>query len=117
MNLKMFYNLCNDNDNTLKGTYDMTTITNLQAKRDTLNLRIKTHERILIDRAAKIQGKNLTTFVLDALRSASEQAILDQTYISTNPKAFEEFVNRLDAPAQTNENLRKTMQKKAPWDN
>ena len=35
---------------------------------------------------------------------------------STSPEAFEEFVNRLNAPPQPNDRLRRTLATKAPWD-
>jgi uncharacterized protein (DUF1778 family) len=84
-------------------------------KRDTLNLRIKPEERSLIDRAAKLRGKNRTDFVLEAARAAAEDALLDQTVIRVSPKAYADFLAKLDAPPQPNEQLRKTMQTTPPW--
>jgi uncharacterized protein (DUF1778 family) len=84
--------------------------------RDTLNLRIKPELRGLIDRAAELAGKNRTDFVLDAARRAAEDALLDRTVFSVSPKAYAEFLKRLDAPLQPNDRLRRTMQAKAPWD-
>jgi uncharacterized protein (DUF1778 family) len=92
-----------------------TTITD-HPKRETLNLRIKPEERSLIDRAAKARGKNRTSFVLDAARAAAEETLLDQTIITANPKAYAEFLARLDMPPQPNERLRKTMRAQAPWE-
>lgn len=86
------------------------------SKRETLNIRIKRDERSLIDRAAKTRGKNRTDFILDAARTAAEEALLDQTLITVNPKAYAEFLKRLDMPPKPNKRLRKTMQTKAPWD-
>lgn len=86
------------------------------SKRATLNIRIKRDERSLIDRAAKTRGKNRTDFILDAARTAAEDALLDQTLIAVNPKAYAEFLKRLDMPPKPNKRLRKTMQTKAPWD-
>lgn len=60
-------------------------------KRETLNIRIKPEERGLIDRAAKTRGKNRTDFILDAVRSAAEEALLDQVIIAASPKAYAEF--------------------------
>jgi len=85
-------------------------------KRQSLNLRIKVEERGLIDRAAKTLGKNRTDFVLDAARRAAEDALLDRTIFTATPKAYAEFLARLDAPPQPNERLRKTMRTKAPWE-
>ena len=84
------------------------------AKRDTLNLRIKPEERNLIDRAAKLRGKNRTDFVLDAARVA-EDALLDQTVTRAEPEAYAAFIARLDKPPQPNERLRRTMQSPLPW--
>lgn len=85
-------------------------------KRETLNLRIKPEVRNLIDRAAKVRGKNRTDFVLDAARVAAEEALLDQAIITTSPEAYAAFLSRLDMPPRPNERLRKTMQTRAPWD-
>ena len=92
------------------------------AKRETLNLRIKREERELIDRAAKMLGKNRTEFVLDAARSAADEALLDRTVysvgsnFSVSPKAYAEFLARLDAPPQINARLVRTMKTRAPWE-
>jgi uncharacterized protein (DUF1778 family) len=60
-------------------------------KRATLNIRIKPEVRGLIDRAAELLGKNRTEFVVDAARHAAEDALLDRTVITLNPKAYREF--------------------------
>jgi uncharacterized protein (DUF1778 family) len=85
-------------------------------KRATLNLRIKPEERGFIDRAAKAVGKNRTDFVLDAARRAAEEALLDRTIFTVSPKAYAEFLARLDRPPQPNEQLRRTMKTPAPWE-
>ena len=86
------------------------------AKRETLNLRIRPEERGLIDRAARSLGKNRTDFVLDAARRAAEDALLDRTMLTVSPKAYAEFLARLDAPPKPNARLRRTMKTPAPWD-
>lgn len=72
------------------------------AKRGTLNLRIKPEVRGLIDRAAALAGKNRTDFVLDAARQAAENTLLDRTVLTISPKAHAEFLAHLDAPPQPN---------------
>jgi uncharacterized protein (DUF1778 family) len=94
----------------------MATTPKRTAIRDTLNLRIKPELRGLIDRAAELAGKNRTDFVLNAARRAAEDALLDRTVFSVSPKAYAEFLKRLDAPPQPNDRLRRTMQAQAPWD-
>jgi uncharacterized protein (DUF1778 family) len=85
-------------------------------KRLSLNLRIKPDERGLIDRAAKALGKTRTDFVLDAARRAAEDALLDRTVLTVNPKAYAEFLARLDASPQPNKRLHRTMKTSAPWE-
>ncbi|HEY6561325.1 MAG TPA: DUF1778 domain-containing protein [Polyangiaceae bacterium] len=84
-------------------------------RRETLNIRIRADERHLIDRAAKVLGKNRTDFILDAARRAAEDTLVDQAFISVSPKAYAEFIARLDAPAKPNERLRRTMSARLPW--
>lgn len=87
-----------------------------RTKRDTLNIRIKPELRGLIDRAAELLGKNRTDFVLDAARHAAEDALLDRTVFAVNPKAYADFVARLDAPPAPNARLRRALQTPAPWE-
>jgi uncharacterized protein (DUF1778 family) len=86
------------------------------SKRQTLNLRIPPGERELIDRAARIAGKNRTEFILDASRRAAEDALLDQALMRVDSEAFAAFQALLDAPPAPNDRLRKTMQSVPPWD-
>ncbi len=90
--------------------------TNSTTRPYTLNLRIKPEERNLIDRAAKVQGKNRTDFILEAARNAAEETLLERSILETSPEAYAEFIALLDAPPQPNERLRKTMQMTPPWD-
>lgn len=89
---------------------------NVSVKRATLNLRIKPAERDLIDRAAKVKGKNRTDFVLEAARAAAEEALIEQRIIMADPDAYQEFLARLDQSPAPNAALRKTMQTPAPWE-
>ena len=91
--------------------------TETATKRETLNIRIKPEERMLIDRAAKVRGKNRTDFILDAARLAAEEALLDQMTVTVSLEIYAEFVARLDMPPGSNERLHKTLQTPAPWDN
>ena len=87
-----------------------------EAKREPLNIRIKPDLRRLIDRAAGLAGKNRTDFVLDAARQAAEDALRDRTVFAVGPKAYAEFLARLDAPPRPNERLRRSLQTPVPWE-
>ncbi len=94
----------------------MSTLSKSISKRETLNIRIKPEERSFIDCAARIRGKNRTDFILDAVRVAAEEALLDQSIIMTSPEVYAKFLALLDMPPRINERLRKTMQTAAPWE-
>lgn len=94
----------------------MSMATGRKPPRESLNIRIRPEDRRLIDRAASARGKNRTDFILDAARQAAEEALLERAIISVSPEAYAEFVARLDAPAQPNERLRRTMQVRPPWE-
>ena len=85
-------------------------------QRETLNFRVKTEDRNLIDRAARLLGKSRTDFMLESARRAAQDALLDQTLFKVNPKIHAEFVARLDAPPAPNKKLRRMMTALAPWE-
>ena len=89
--------------------------TTARRPRETLNLRIGATERHLIDCAAASAGKTRTDFVLEAARRAAEETLLDRALMTVSPKAYEQFLARLDRPAQPNERLKSTMRSKASW--
>ncbi len=81
-----------------------------------LNIRIKPATRNLIDRAAELLGKTRTDFMLEASERRAEEVLLDRTIFTVNPEIYAEYLIRLDAPAQPNDRLKRTMTSKAPWD-
>lgn len=81
-----------------------------------LNMRIKPATRNLIDRAAELLGKTRTDFMLEASERRAEEVLLDRVIFTVTPEIHAEYLARLDAPAQPNERLRRTMSTKAPWD-
>jgi uncharacterized protein (DUF1778 family) len=70
----------------------------------------------LIDRAAELAGKNRTDFVLDAARRAAEDTLLDRTIFRVSPKAYRQFLARLDATPTPNKRLVRSMQTPPPWE-
>ncbi|OOO37991.1 DUF1778 domain-containing protein [Rhizobium sophoriradicis] len=81
-----------------------------------LNMRIKPATRNLIDRAAELLGKTRTDFMLEASERRAEEVLLDRTVFTVSPEIYAEYLARLDAPAEPNERLKRTMLTKAPWD-
>jgi len=81
-----------------------------------INLRVRDETRALIDRAAQAQGRSRSDFMIEASRRAAEDAILDQAAIVTDRAGYERFLEILDAPAESNENLRAILRAPAPWE-
>lgn len=93
--------------------------TNRAAKAQELkavNLRVREDTRALIDKAASIQGRSRTDFMIEAARRAAEEAILDQRVIMVDQDSYNRFLAVLDRPPESNDKLRKLMRTKAPWD-
>jgi uncharacterized protein (DUF1778 family) len=87
----------------------------ISPSRESLNLRVTTSIRNLIDRAAQSAGKTRTDFVLEAACRAAQDVLLEQTVFMVDSATYAAFQARLDAPAKQNEALAKTMRAKAPW--
>ncbi|MFK3843358.1 DUF1778 domain-containing protein [Serratia sp. NPDC087055] len=85
--------------------------------RSTLNLRIKSEDKALIDRAARAAGKNRAEFILEAARLAAEETLANLRIVNISPDVYKQFLDKLDMSPQTNEALRKTMQSQPPWEN
>ncbi len=86
------------------------------AREVTINLRARTSQKDLIDRAAEAQGKKRTEFMLEAACEKAEQVLLDKAFLALDKHRFEKFVEILDAPLANRERLAKLLAKRAPWD-
>ncbi|MEP7053015.1 MAG: DUF1778 domain-containing protein [Pseudomonadota bacterium] len=80
-----------------------------------INLRTPPEQRALIDRAARLQAKSRTEFMLEASREKAEQVLLDQVLFAASPKQFKAFVALMDAPLG-NPRLQRLLNKRAPWE-
>ncbi len=81
-----------------------------------VNLRVREDTRALIDKAASIQGRSRTDFMIEAARRAAEDAILDQRVIMVSQESYDHFLAILERPPEVSEELVKLMHTKAPWD-
>lgn len=81
-----------------------------------VNLRVREDTRALIDKAASIQGRSRTDFMIEAARRAAEDAILDQRVIMVSQESYDHFLAILERPPEVSEELVKLMRMKAPWD-
>lgn len=81
-----------------------------------INLRISQNQRDLIDRAATLQGKSRSEFMLDSAYQKAQDVLLDRCLFDVDAERFQKFMDRLDAPVMPNDNLRQLLTTKAPWD-
>lgn len=80
-----------------------------------VNLRVRGDTRSLIDRAARVQGKSRSDFMIEAARRAAEDALLDQTFVRVDPETYDYFLKILDQPP-AGKGFEKLMQAKSPWE-
>ncbi len=86
------------------------------AARETINLRVASDQKALIDRAAAHLGKSRTEFMLDSAREAAENALLDRRLFLLDDALYAGFLARLDAPAEPSEGLQKVLGIPTPWE-
>jgi len=88
----------------------------LQIKNAAINIRALPRQRNLIDRAAELQHKNRSDFMLEAACLAAENILLDQRIFSLSMENFEQFKKILDEPVEENIDVRDLLNSKAPWE-
>lgn len=81
-----------------------------------INIRASRRQRDLIDRAAHALGKSRSDFMLEAASRQAEDVLLDRTFFSLDPDAFERFTALLDNPPPSTDELRQLLHRKAPWE-
>lgn len=69
-----------------------------QRKEGRLSLRANPRQETLIRHAAEVQGKTVTSFVLDSATATAQQVLADQQTFLLDPAAWDEFVAALDRP-------------------
>jgi uncharacterized protein (DUF1778 family) len=70
--------------------------------------------RMLIDRAAQVNGKSRSEFMIEAARRAAEDALLDQTLVRVDEETYRHFLDVLDQPP-SNAGFQRLMQANKPW--
>ena len=87
-----------------------------QTRDVTINIRAKQNQRDLIDRAAQIQSKSRSEFMLESAYQKAQDVLLDWSFFGLDRLKYDQFVALLDAPPEQNDRLRTLLLTKAPWD-
>ena len=80
-----------------------------------INLRIETQTRRLIDDAAAALGKTRTEFMVESARSAAVDVLLDQRLFLLDPDRYDAFVQALDNPPAPGPKLKALMRRTPAW--
>lgn len=81
-----------------------------------LNVRIKSGQRELIERAAKELDRSVSEFVRDAAVKEARHALMDRTTFQVDDETWQRFTDALDAPTKDNPRLRDLMSRKPVWE-
>lgn len=80
-----------------------------------INLRIETGTRRLIDDAAAVLGKTRTEFMVESARRQAVDVLLDQRLFVLDPDRYETFVQALDNPPAPGPKLKALLRRVPAW--
>jgi len=87
------------------------------AVRDTtINIRARRAQQELIDRAARLAGRNRSDFMLEAACERAQHLLLDRAFFGLDHRAYRRFLKMLDEPARPNAALKRLLASRAPWE-
>ena len=84
-------------------------------KTETLTFRIDSTTLETIQRAAKIQGRSVTSFVTQAAYLAAQKELLDQRFLKLDAAVFDEVEALLSEPAKVDDELVRLFRKEPKW--
>jgi uncharacterized protein (DUF1778 family) len=92
-------------------------VADVDQKRDVaVSMRFRADDLDIIDHGAELNGLSRTEFVRRAALYDAQAAILNETMIRMNPKAYSRFVKALEAPlAPAPAKLRERLTRKVAW--
>lgn len=80
-----------------------------------INLRIETNTRRLIDDAAAVLGKTRTEFMVESARRQAIDVLLDQRLFVLDPERYDAFMQALDNPPAPGPKLRALLRRVPAW--
>ncbi len=80
-----------------------------------INLRIETHTRQLIDDAAAVLGKTRTEFMIESARREAIDVLLDQRLFVLDSERYDAFIRALDNPPAPGPKLWSLLRRVPAW--
>ena len=80
-----------------------------------VNLRIETDTREIIDGAAAVLGKTRTEFMVEAAPHQAIDVLLDQRLFKLDADRFDAFMNAIDNPPEPGQRLRSLLRQVPAW--
>ena len=74
-------------------------------KTETVTFRIDSETLDVIQRAARLQGRSVTSFVTHAAHVAAQKELLDERFLRLDAAVFDEVEALLAEPARANEDV------------
>ncbi len=87
-----------------------------QTRDVTINIRAKQNQRDLIDRAAEVQNKSRSEFMLESAYQKAQDVILERSLFGLDEVKFKQFLALLDKPPTQNEKLHALLTTKSLWE-
>ena len=82
----------------------------------TINLRVETETRDLLDTAASILGKSRTEFMIETARRHAMNVLIDQRLFLLTAEQHDAFTHALDNPRPAGARLKALMKRSPPWE-
>jgi uncharacterized protein (DUF1778 family) len=85
--------------------------TGTRTRAERLETRVTADQKSLIERAAALQGRSVTDFVLTSVQDAARRAIEEHSQLALSVRDSEAFVDALLNPRPVNDRLRETVRR------
>ena len=82
-----------------------------RTRAERLETRVTAEQKRLIERAAALQGRTVTDFVLTSVQDAAQRAIEERQQLALSVRDSEAFVDALLNPMPVNDRLRETVRR------
>jgi uncharacterized protein (DUF1778 family) len=87
-----------------------------ETKDRNINIRISSRQIDLIDRAASLQHKSRSDFVLEAATRMAEDVVFDSNVFTMPAEEWERYIATIASPPAPTAALRKLLQEPSPWE-